>query len=274
MALPVTIGILSFGARQTLASSLASHVRAGLFAVASQSFVFFNAITDEDRELAARFGLACSGSDANLGIYGGFKQIAERASQPYVLILENDISTLPGLDVEACVATCVGDMTRERIRVFSLRSRLNPGAGSLWGKYVRCYAVQSPLRDGMQPKAPGLRDRAGMLARHGYLSKFKGTAIYVETNPEAVHPAAIRRLPSGNYVTDSRYRNWSNQSVLVEREYFLSTICPRVENYPDQRLVNGAQDIERALNCAWWRRQREPLGHAAQGIFTHARLDR
>jgi hypothetical protein len=75
-------------------------------------------------------------------------------------------------------------------------------------------------------------------------------------------------------MTDSRYRNWSNQAVLVERRYFFDVVCRRVEERPDPRLVNGHQDIERALNRRWWRHRRDPMGHAAEGIFTHRRLDR
>jgi len=61
---------------------------------------------------------------------------------------------------------------------------------------------------------------------------------------------------------------------LVEREFFLNTICHRVEEHPDPRLVNGHQYIERAMNSRCWRRRREPLGYAADGVFVHARLDR
>jgi len=113
-----------------------------------------------------------------------------------------------------------------------------------------------------------------MLLAHGYLSKFKGAAIGIEKEPEKAQPDAVRKLASGNYLTDSRFANWTNQSLLVEREFFLNTICRRVEEHPDPRLVNGHQDIERALNSWWWRRRREPMGRAAEGIFTHARLDR
>ncbi len=112
-----------------------------------------------------------------------------------------------------------------------------------------------------------------MTIKHMGIDRFRSTAIYVERNPQDVQPKAVRKLPSGNYLTDSRYRNWSNQSVLVERKFFLDVICRRVEDHPDPRSRGGHQDIECALNVRWWRRRREPLGHAAQGVFTHERFE-
>ncbi len=105
----------------------------------------------------------------------------------------------------------------------------------------------------------------------GIPANSRAGAIYVEKHPEIAQPAAISKLPSGNYLTTSRFRNWSNQSVLVERSFFLDVVCRRVEEYPDRRLINGYQDIERALNNWWWRRLGVRMGHAASGIFTHAR---
>ena len=55
--------------------------------------------------------------------------------------------------------------------------------------------------------------------------------------------------------------------MLVERRYFFDVICRRVEEHPDPRLVNGHQDIERALNRRWWRHRRDPMGHAAEGVL-------
>ncbi len=87
-----------------------------------------------------------------------------------------------------------------------------------------------------------------MFLEHGGIDKFRAASLFCERAPENVQKDAVRKLPSGNYVTDSRYRNWSNQAVLVERQYFVDVVCRRVDEHPDPRLVNGHQDIERALN--------------------------
>jgi hypothetical protein len=52
----------------------------------------------------------------------------------------------------------------------------------------------------------------------------------------------------------------------------LEVVLARVARHPDPRTINGHQDIERALNRPWWRRQAFAMGHAEDGVFTHARL--
>ncbi len=270
----ISVGVLSYRAHRTIERSLELHLKSGLPDLAGEFFVYFNALCNEDEALAKAAGVAYQGSPENSGIYGGFRAIAERAARPYVLILENDVHPLEGADIEGCLNACLSDMLEHGIKVFSLRSRVNPGQGGSGRKYARCFPIHDPVSPEMHPQKPSLSSRLSMLFAHGYLSKFRGGAIGVEKAPEKAQPKAVRKLASGNYVTDSRFANWSNQAVLFERDFFLNTICRRVDTRPDPRLVNGHQDIERALNSWWWRRRREPMGRAAHGIFTHARLDR
>lgn len=270
----ISVGVLSFRAHSTIERTLALHNKSGLPELTGDFFVYFNAICPQDEALAKAAGVAYRGSSENSGIYGGFHAIAKMASRPYILILENDIIPVEGADIKGCLDACVSDMREYGIKVFTLRSRRFPGQGRVWLKYARCFPIHDPVNPKIKPQKPPAASRMSMLLAHGYLSKFRGAAIYAEKEPEKAQPRAVRRLPSGNYVTDSRFRNWSNQSVLVERDFFLNTICRRVEERPDPRLVNGNQDIERALNSWWWRRRCEPMGHAAHGVFAHARLDR
>jgi len=270
----LSVGILSYRAHKTLDAALQLHAAHGLQRAAAEFFVYFNALEEADREIAARAGVAFSGSAENAGIYGGFRSIAELASKPYVLILENDVVPFDGADVIGCLRNCLSDMEAFGIKIFCVRSRENPGQGDPWKKYIKCFPIARPINPKIASQQTPWLSRVKMLAEHGYLSKFKGAAFYAEKAPHTAQPSAIRRLPSGNYLTDSRFRNWSNLALLVERRFFLDIVCHRVETNPDPRLVNGNQDIERALNSWWWRRRREPMGHAGKGAFTHARLDR
>jgi hypothetical protein len=270
----VSVGVLSFHAPQTISRALQALGKSGLIECAGEFFVYFNAITGEDVEIADEACVRYEGSPENRGIYGGFRAIAEIAKNPYVLILENDIVPAPGSSAPRCVESCVADMIEHDIKVFSLKSRLHPGQGAPGAKYMKTFGVSEPLLPGLAPRKTGALDRLRMFLEHGGIDKFRSAAILCEREPEKAQPGAVRRLPSGNYLTDSRYRTWGNQAVLVERRFFLDVVCRRVEEHPDPRLVNGHQDIERALNRRWWRRQRYPMGHAAQGAFTHWRLDR
>ena len=143
-----------------------------------------------------------------------------------------------------------------------------------YAKYIKTFGLLEPIAPSLASKKAAPFSQLRMFLEHGSIDKFRAASLFCERDPETVQKQAVRKLPSGNYLRDSRYRNWSNQAVLVERQYFLDVVCRRVEGHPDPRLVNGHQDIERALNQRWWRRRRDRMGHAAEGIFTHRRLDR
>jgi hypothetical protein len=270
----VSVGVLSFGALQTISRTLKAHRESGLIDCAGEFFVHFNAITPDDKAIAGDAGVPYTGTAENLGIYGGFRAIAERAKNPYVLILENDVVPLPGAAVRDCLGSCVSDMMEHDIKSFCLRSRREPGEGSPYAKYIKTFGLLEPISPSLAPKKAASFSQLRMFLEHGGIDKFRAASLFCERDPEAVQKQAVRKLPSSNYLTDSRYRNWSNQAVLVERQYFLDVVCRRVDEHPDPRLVNGHQDIERALNRSWWRRRRDRMGHAAEGVFTHRRLDR
>jgi len=270
----VSVGVLSYRAPQTIARAIALHRQSGLIDAAGEFFVWFNGITEADRTLAEDAGVDFAGAEDNNGIYGGFRAIAERATNPYVLILENDVVPLAGADVRGCLENCVADMIEHGVKTFTLRSRQQPGDGGVFRKYLAFFGAVDPIAPEVAPRAASLATRLRMLVEYGNPDKFRSASAFLEREPEKVQPKAVTRLPSGNFVTDSRYRNWTNQALLVERRFFLDVICGRVESHPDPRLVNGHQDIERALNKMWWRKRREPMGIAGEGVFTHRRLDR
>ncbi len=270
----LTVGVLSYRAHRTLERSVASHRAAGLPATAARYFVYFNAVDDTDRALAERLGVDALGGPENLGIAGGFGAIAEAARTDYVLVLENDIEAVATPDeMAACLRSVLADMASRDVPVFCLRSRRRPGQGATGAeKYRRAFGVQAPLHADIPPSRPSWRERLAMRRRHLTLERFLGKAVYLEAAPEERFPHAWRRLPSGNLLTTSRYRPWSNQAVVVRREFLLDVVLARVARHPDPRTINDHQDIERALNRPWWRAQAFAMGHAAEGVFTHARL--
>ena len=158
-------------------------------------------------------------------------------------------------------------MIEHSIKSFSLRSRREPGEGAPYAKYIKTFGLLEPIAPSLAPKKAAPFSQLRMFLEHGSIDKFRAASLFCERDPETVQKQAVRKLPSGNYVTDSRYRNWSNQAVLVERQYFVDVVCRRVDEHPDPRLVNGHQDIERALNRRWWRRRRDRMGHAAAGYL-------
>ena len=141
----LSVGVLSYRAHQTIQRTLELHRKSGLTKLAAEFFVYFNALCPEDEQLAQAAGVAYRGSPENSGIYGGFRAIAELAARPYVLILENDIIPLEGVDIAACLDSCLSDMREHGIKVFCLRSRAFPGQGGVRGKI--CPLFPNPRRN-------------------------------------------------------------------------------------------------------------------------------
>ena len=273
----VTLGILSWRAPDTLRASLETYAREDLFSLFGRKIIYFQEISEGDRALAAQFGLEAHGSLANSGIFGGVEALVRIADTDHLLILENDCPLVETRQTAMrAIGSALGDMAAHDLPVFRMRSRRDPGEKfSRLGKYVAHFPVREPLAGARLPANPP-RWHAFLrrLLRPGKARSLKASAVYGETNPHLRQPGAVARSENGNWRTDSRFINWSNQSVLVERRWLDETILQRVRTHPSNRPVNGFQDIERAVNGPWWRARRVAIGISEPGLFSHRRLDR
>ena len=182
----VSVGVLSFGALQTISRSLRAHRESGLIDCVDEFFVHFNAMTPDDMRVAEEAGVSYTGTAANLGIYGGFRAIAERAKTPYVLILENDVVPLPGARVRECLEACVSDMIEHGIKSFCLRSRREPGEGALYVKYIKTFGLIQPIAPSLAPKKAPPFSQLRMFLEHGSIDKFRAASLFCERDPETV----------------------------------------------------------------------------------------
>lgn len=267
----VGVGLLSWKAPLTLAATLESHVTLDLFSLFDDHLIFFQERSESDKEVAERFGLRHAGNAENTGIVGGVRALVEGLDCDYLLLLENDCPAVESREeIRRQLDAALSDMVSEQIPVFRFRSRREPGEGlASVGKFYRYYAdrVQAPA--GHSP----LMSRLRRLLRPGKARRMRGASAYAQCRPDKVFPGVFARTPCDNLVVDSRYINWTNQSVLVARRWMRDVILPYVDEHPSNRLVNGFSDIEKELNGRWWREQRFPVG-LAPGVFTHRRLDR
>lgn len=272
----IGLGILSWRAPRTLAASLATYEAGGLFDLFDEQRVFFQEITAEDRETGLRHGLDVDGSKSNLGIEGGVRELVEGTDADLLLLLENDCPLLAdAATARDTLARAVADIETHDLPVFRLRSRRQPGENFTRPlKYQRFFPVHDPLNTKVDiltasPFSAALR----RTLRPAKANRFRAEAIHVERDPAARQPRAVRASGNGNWLSDSRYMTWSNQSVMVRPEWMLNVLFPGVAAHPSKRTIGGAQDIERAANRRWWRDLRVPIGFSDPGLFTHARLD-
>lgn len=262
-SLPVTCCIMSWRSPKTLDATLQTYIREQLFDFFDEVIVLFQEVSSEDKALAERYGLKYISTDQNIGIYGGMKLLTEVAQNEYVLLLENDCILIePRAIVESELNRAVGRLQQNQVDVYRLRHRWRPGEKFDTIRKFKEYHVPltwwSKIKSALRP----FKRR-----------RLIGTAPYVFSDvSQSKYIKYVQRQVEGDYIIDSAVLPWTNQSVLCRRDLLLMTILPYVDKNPSRRSLNGFQDVERALNCRWWRRKNFKIG-LGLGLFSHERLD-
>lgn len=276
-----SIGLLSWKAHQTLRKTLESYARAGLAANADEFKVFFNEISDEDRALAAEFGVECVGDAKNLGIWGGMDACAKALSGDVMLLLQNDCPAVATPDeTSRCLKEGVELIRSGRADMIRLRHRFNQGDGISFRRFYGFWPVHE-----LDPRAakyfdPQLPSDAGVDTFRRRLMRFLRpsaarrrviAAMHLEAHPELVYPQWISR-DGGFFLVDSEIVNFSEQPLLVSKKLYLS-LSDWCRAHPRHRRINGAPVMEHALNGPWWRGRHFNIGFCDEGVFTHNRFD-
>ncbi|MEO1309933.1 MAG: hypothetical protein AAFV51_03055 [Pseudomonadota bacterium] len=261
------LGVLSWKGHDSLEAALATYAEAGLFELFDERLLFLPEIDDRGRAIAARFDIPFAGSDKNLGILGGFKALASAMTADIVLLLENDCPLIEPRDVaEARIAEARRALEAGEVDVFRMRSRKRPGQRfQTLGKHLALF----PPED-----APALSRAvaaAHRAVRPDKALRLAGGAVYAYDDPERRHPRFIERRAEGWWRVSSRIMTWTNQSIMIRRNFFLETIIARAEARPSSRTVNGFPDLEKEMNTPWWRGSGFRIG-VGEGIFTHERV--
>ena len=256
----LSIGVLSYHAHKTLASTLDSYGKGGLVSCANEACIFFNELTPEDERFCMeRPGWHCVGSPVNLGLLGGMDALARTMTGDYLLMLQNDcplvadaVATRRYLDESiALLATGKADIVR-------CRSRTLPGQGFADSKKFTRYHGNGLL--------PALR----RILRPNKTRRMIGRAPYAIPDAELRFPGYITR--EGDFlVVDSAVINFTDQPFLISRPLML-TLLDWAKEHPKKRTLNGFQVMEINLNVPWWRHSHFKVA-VGEGLFTHSRLD-
>lgn len=258
----VALWILSWRRQPVLEQTLSSLVKSNLPDMVVSKRIYFQEISDCDLEIAARYDFDAYGSERNIGIAPAWKRMLDLTPEPYVLVVENDC---PVIEKPETVWRRMQDVHKHllsgSLEACSLRSIDNPGAKfNTCKKYCRYWgcdaSVSSEITAGFRRFFRPLKAR-----------RLLGSAPFCVASPESKF-SRIDRLEDGLFRVSSANWGWSNQSVIFRTQWMRDVVLPRVFSHPSSRLVGGAQDIERALNRRWWRKQNFPIG-ISSGFFTH-----
>ena len=141
-----SIGLLSWKAHQTLRKTLESYARAGLAKNADEFKIFFNEISEEDRTLAAEFGVECVGDDRNLGIWKGMDACAKALSGDVILLLQNDCPVVASPEETARYMRDGVELIRSgKADMIRLRHRFNQGDGISFRRFYGYWPVHEEI---------------------------------------------------------------------------------------------------------------------------------
>ena len=273
------LGILSWRGRETLVPVLRS-LRSveGMF---EERVIYFNEMTDEDCDIAARFGFESFGVSENTGIYGGFRGLAESMKSRYVLLHENDMHLdEPVAEATRQLSASYGLLTSSRADVVQMIHLVRSGESeaefsSVRKKYHRYY----PASDShLGTRLVGFLRR---LFRPSGAYRAMGHAPLIYERPDE----STNRIPppeslfqkiecddeSGFYLLPSYCRRWTNTCFMVRRDFFIE-LLDFVERSPALSSINGYKNIENEVNASWWSRGNFVVAIANPGLFRHNRL--
>jgi hypothetical protein len=271
--LPIQVGILSYKAPETVAATLENYMRRGLFDIVEKVVVFFNGATKEDEQVALKYGLEYRTNPRNLGIKGGMRWEAETLDGPWILHLENDCPMI--VDQETAYSDlgfALLLLKTGQADVVRMRSRFTPGEQFCdVGKYTKMYRVTEIDPRFAEPEKINKPQTWKRLFRPIKARIMSGRSLYIEKNPDILFSKDIRKVADDWYVADSATTDWTNQPILLGRDFYL-----RMLDYADANLartIASKHDLEKLLSHRWWRGQHFKIAQG-NGIFTHKRLDR
>jgi len=273
----IGVGILSWKSHRTLERSLESYQKIGLKNHFDEVKIIFQEITEDDKKLAEKYGYDYVGTENNLGIQYGHKLIYDNISTDYVLVLENDNPII--VDEETLkerILKSVEHIENGNIDVMRLRHRWNFGEGFSLEKYIEYYNIQKLHEKYSSEDIPSsffisLKKTMKRFFRADKLLRIAGYSLYFEKEPEKVFPKYIKKIDDEIFSVSSNILTWTNQSAFLKRKFYGKLIDYAYSN-PSSRTSNNFQDLEKSLNCKWWRNQNYKIG-VSEGIFTHNRFD-
>jgi hypothetical protein len=277
---PVSVGILSYRAPKTIAATLDAYAKHNFLDIFSEVKLFFQCVSDEDIQIAEKHKLEWCGRADNIGIQNGMRWVVENLNSEYILYLENDCPlVVDATTAEFEINRAVKYLASGQIDVMRLRSRFTPG--EQFADVRKYTTVHTPSEiderfvqtDEVQiSHQPEWRRFLKRFFYPSYGIRMMGRSLYIEKGPERLFPKYVWKTDDGMYIVDSKVINWTNQSILTTKEFFLQML-DHADRHPRSRTVNGFQDMEKPLNGRWWRQQHFKIG-VSDGLFTHKRLDR
>ncbi len=235
----IGLGILAWRGSKSLEIALKSYAENNFFSLFDDAMIFLPDPDEQVQNVARQYPLRIETHKQNLGILGGMEEIAKRIATDYIFFTENDNPLLENKrEAKRQIIKALQLLASKQAIKARMRHTKKPGEKfDILGKYKRYYP---------NPDTPAAKIRR--ILRPGKALRLSGTAIYAEQNPDKKFPKTIKNAGDGFYLVDCKTMAWTNQSIIIDREFFLDTIIPYCKSVPFGRNINGFRSIEIELN--------------------------
>ncbi|PHS77013.1 MAG: hypothetical protein COB56_04910 [Robiginitomaculum sp.] len=260
----VGLGVLSWRGNHSLDAALATYQKADFFNLFDDCMIFLPDPDKDVKNIAAKYPLRIEEDPANLGILVGMEEIAKRLKTDYIFFTENDCPLLePRAEAERQIKKSLSLLVSGQAKMARMRHVKKYGETfNIIDKYYRYF-----------PKPDTMTAKLRRLFRPEKAQRLSGAAIYGCDNPAQKFPKNITNVGDGFYLVDAAVMPWTNQSVLIERNFFLDTIIPYCKSIPLGRNINGFRSIEIELNRSkFWTKSGWKIA-CGPGLLTHRRAN-
>lgn len=245
--LPISIGILSWNSNQTLRNTLNSYKKNGLFDIVDNVVLFFQEISEEDKNLAMEYDIPFISSDENIGIGRALLKLSEVLKEKNILLLEHDWELNEDIETTFLELKQGIELLDSDYDCIRLRSVKNPGhpvysQNVYQGNELNYYDTSIDLM------SPHLFE-----CRHWM------------HNADEVFADKIKK-ENNYFTTTSRWGNFTNNPCLYKKNFYTSIIRP----FEGKGLLyNGLESNV----CHWWARQNFKIAWG-KGLFTHNDIEK
>ncbi|PHS40813.1 MAG: hypothetical protein COA91_02985 [Robiginitomaculum sp.] len=258
----VGLGILSWRGHRSLDMAMASYQEAEFFSLFDEAMIFLPDPDDDVQKVAAKYPLRIENSPDNLGILVGMEEIANRLKTDYIFFTENDC---PLLETRA---------EAQRQISIALKLLANDEACMARMRHVRNYGETFNIIDKYYryfPEPDTMSAKLRRVLRPEKARRLSGAAIYGTAKPAQKFPKDIKFAGDGFHLVNTAVLPWTNQSILIRRDFFLDTILPYCKSVPLGRNINGFRSIEIELNRSkFWTHSGWQIA-CGPGLLTHQR---
>ncbi len=260
----IGLGTLSWHGHTSLQASLQTYAKANFFDLFDDALIYLPDPNEAVVKVAQEFPYRIETSPDNFGILTGMEEIAKRLQTDYIFFTENDCPLIENhAEAQRQIAKVLSLLQSEHTCMARMRHRIHVGEKfDILDKYKRYY-----------PNPDTFAAKIRRTLRPYKAKRLCGNAVYAETHPDRKFPKYIKNAGDGFYLVDTQTMSWTNQSIIVNRTFFLNVIIPYCKSIPFSRGANGFPLIEIELNHSkFWTKSGWNIA-CSPGLLTHSRLN-